>query len=207
MPAEILFAFLAASIVLSLAPGPDNLFVLTQGALYGPRAGVLITFGLCTGLILHTTIAALGISSLFLLSTTGFVALKIVGAGYLLYLAYGAWRAGVAGESLRDDVSLTTWQLYRRGIIMNVTNPKVGIFFLAFLPQFAKPEFGPLGPQLLTLGLLFIAQALVVFCLIAVVAGRLAERFRQSARAQRLLNRSCAVIFSLLALRLAFSAR
>ena len=207
MPAEILLAFLAASILLSLAPGPDILFVLTQGALYGPRAGVLITLGLCTGLIFHTTIAALGISSLFLLSSTAFMALKIVGAGYLLYLAYGAWRAGVASESLRDDLPLTSWQLYRRGIIMNVTNPKVGIFFLAFLPQFAKPAFGPLGPQLLTLGLLFIAQALVVFCLIAVVAGRLAERFRQSARAQRLLNRSCAVIFSLLALRLAFSAR
>ncbi|HWK55042.1 MAG TPA: LysE family translocator [Hyphomicrobiales bacterium] len=207
MPVEILLAFLAASVLLSLAPGPDNLFVLTQGALYGPRAGVYITLGLCTGLIFHTTIAALGISSLFLLSSTAFLALKIAGAAYLLYLAYGAWRIGVAGDSRRDEVSLSGWQLYRRGIIMNVTNPKVGIFFLAFLPQFAKPEFGPLGPQLLTLGALFIAQALVVFCLIALVAGRLAERFRRSNRAQRLLNRGCAVIFTLLALRLAFSAR
>jgi threonine/homoserine/homoserine lactone efflux protein len=207
MPLDLLLTFLGASVLLTLAPGPDNLFVLTQGALYGPRAGICVTLGLCTGLIVHTTIAVLGLSSIFLLSSVAFFALKFAGAAYLLYLAFGAWRAGASDTSLRQSIPLTPMQLYRRGIVMNVTNPKVGIFFIAFLPQFTKPEYGALPVQLLTLGALFMAQVIVIFSSIALLSAHLAGWFRHSAGAQRLLNRASAIIFTLLALRLAFSQR
>ncbi|MDR0781454.1 MAG: LysE family translocator [Pseudomonadales bacterium] len=207
MPLDILLTFLGASMLLTLAPGPDNLFVLTQGALYGPRAGICVTLGLCSGLIVHTTIAVLGLSSIFLLSSAAFLGLKFAGAAYLLYLAIGAWRAGASDTALRQSKALTPLQLYRRGIVMNLTNPKVGIFFIAFLPQFTKPEYGALPLQLLTLGAIFMAQVIVIFSAIAVLAASVAHRFQQSNSAQRLLNRASAVIFVLLALRLAFSQR
>jgi Putative threonine efflux protein len=207
MPIDVLLTFLGASVLLTLAPGPDNLFVLTQGALYGARAGIWVTLGLCTGLIFHTTIAVLGLSSIFLLSSVAFFALKLAGAVYLLYLAWGAWRAGTSDGALSEPVPLTALQLYRRGIIMNVTNPKVGIFFIAFLPQFTHPSYGPLPSQLLTLGVIFMAQVIVIFSSIALASGYLAGWFKRSDAAQRLLNRASAVIFALLALRLALSPR
>src|SRR5690606_28471483 len=150
---------------------------------------------LCTGLIFHTTIAVLGLTSFFLLSSVAFFALKIAGAAYLLYLAWGAWRAGASDQSLSEAVPLTPLQLYRRGIVMNITNPKVAVFFVAFLPQFTNAAYGPLPYQLLTLGAVFIVQAIVLFSLISILAGRLAVWFRHSAGAQRVLNRVTALIF------------
>jgi threonine/homoserine/homoserine lactone efflux protein len=207
LPLDQLLTFLGASMLLTLAPGPDNLFVLTQGALHGPRAGICVTLGLCTGLIAHTTIAVLGLSSIFLLSSVAFFALKFAGAAYLLYLAFGAWCAGATDTSLRQSVALTSMRLYRRGIVMNLTNPKVAIFFIAFLPQFTKAGYGSLPAQLLTLGAIFMAQVIVIFSSIAVLAGHLAQWFKRSLGAQRLLNRASAIIFALLALRLVLSQR
>ncbi|MEM7502768.1 MAG: LysE family translocator [Pseudomonadota bacterium] len=207
LPLDVVSLFVAASVALAFAPGPDNLFVLTQSALHGRMAGVLVTLGLCTGVLVHTAAVALGVAAVFATSAFAFNALKIVGATYLLYLAWQAWRAGASDLASNESPKLTGMQLYRRGIIMNVTNPKVAIFFLAFLPQFADPERGQLTVQIFLLGLLFIAVALVVFCAIAWFAGFLGSWLRQSGRAQVIMNRMAAGVFGLLALRLVVAER
>ena len=202
-----MLTFLLATALLTLAPGPDNLFVLTQSALYGRKAGIMITLGLCTGLIVHTTLVALGVAAIFMMSTTAFVVLKLAGAAYLIYLAWQLLRATVRPEDKLETPALNSRQLYLRGILMNLTNPKVAIFFLAFLPQFAHIEAGSMPLQLFTLGLSFIAVALVLFICIALIAGRLASRLRASPRAQVVMNRAAALVFIGLALKLAVSSR
>jgi threonine/homoserine/homoserine lactone efflux protein len=136
-----------------------------------------------------------------------FSVLKFSGAGYLLYLAWLSFRAGTVTGLTSAAHYMSSWSLYRRGIIMNITNPKVTIFFLAFLPQFTDPAKGQLSTQLIVLGGVFIAAALVVFGAISILAGVFGEYFRQSAFAQKLLNRAAAVIFTGLAARLALVQR
>jgi threonine/homoserine/homoserine lactone efflux protein len=170
---EALTAFFAASVLLALAPGPDNLFVLAQSALYGRLAGLSVTAGLCTGLLVHTASVALGVAALVLASPAAFTVLRIIGALYLLYLAWQAVRAEPAGGDGRVAARLTAGQYYRRGILMNVTNPKVAMFFLAFLPQFARPAQGDLALQIVLLGALFMLATLLVFGAIALLASRL----------------------------------
>jgi threonine/homoserine/homoserine lactone efflux protein len=205
--ADTLLTFIAASTLLSFAPGPDNIFVLMQSALHGRKAGFLITLGLCTGLLFHTTLVALGVAALIMLSATAFFILKLIGASYLAYLAVMAWRASASVLGKEKVPVLSARQYYLRGILMNLSNPKVAIFFLAFLPQFARPEAGSVTLQLLVLGGIFIAVALIVFGLIATLAGWLAGSLAHSPRAQILLNRLAALVFFGLATRLAFSSR
>jgi len=206
--AESLTTFILASTLLSLAPGPDNIFVLTQSALYGRKSGIIITLGLCSGLIVHTTAVALGVAAIFMVSTVAFTALKLIGAAYLLYLA---WQALKASAQPLSSVSATAipghLALYRRGIVMNLSNPKVAIFFLAFLPQFTDPSTGNMTFQLFLLGIVFILVALVVFSAIACLAGLIAELFKRSVKAQVILNRISALVFAGLAVRLAFASR
>ena len=142
LPLETLGAFFVTAIVMGLAPGPDNIFVLTQSALYGFRAGIGTTLGLMTGLFGHTAAVALGVAALFQTSETAFTVLKCAGAAYLLYLAWLSFRSGASRAWLEQSTFPGYWALYRRGVIMNITNPKVTLFFLAFLPQFAKPALG-----------------------------------------------------------------
>ncbi|MBS1186996.1 MAG: threonine transporter RhtB [Burkholderiaceae bacterium] len=207
IPLDTLAAFFIASIVLALVPGPDNIFVLTQSALRGRAAGLLVMLGLCTGLIVHTAAVALGVAAIFQASAIAFTALKLAGAAYLLYLAWLSFRANA--EEIRGEAreTLSGAQLYRRGIIMNITNPKVSIFFLAFLPQFADPARGSLTPQMLLLGLVFIASTILVFGGIALAAGTLGQWLGKSARAQRVMNRIASFVFVALAIRLATAER
>ena len=208
MPAtETLLTFFIASLVLALAPGPDNLFVLTQSALRGRSAGLAVTLGLCTGLLVHTTAVALGLAALFAASSLAFTLLKLCGAGYLLWLARQAWRASSTSIRRAAEDRLSGWQLYRRGILMNITNPKVSIFFLAFLPQFADPTRGPLTQQLLLLGAIFIGATILIFGGIALLAGMLGAWLTRSPGLQRIMNRLTATIFVGLALKLALSER
>ena len=205
--AKMLFMFFTTSILLALSPGPDNLFVMAQAAQQGRRAGLLVTLGLCTGLLVHTAGVTFGLAALFKASATAFALLKFAGAGYLLFLAWQAFHAGTeTGPTAKLD-RLGGPRLYRRGIIMNITNPKVSIFFLAFLPQFADPARGSLAMQFLLLGGVFIVATIIVFGSISILAGALGERLRQSAWAQKILNRAAAAIFAGLALKLALAQR
>lgn len=201
-----LLMFFSTSALLALSPGPDNLFVMTQAARQGRTAGLLVTLGLCTGLLFHTAAVTFGLAALFKASAAAFTVLKFTGAGYLLYLSLLAFRAGtVSGATVAEP--LAPGSLYRRGIFMNITNPKVSIFFLAFLPQFADPAHGSLSVQLLLLGGVFIIATMVVFGAISILGGVFGEFFRQSAFAQKILNRAAAGIFAGLALKLALANR
>lgn len=205
IPIETVILFLAASIALALAPGPDNIFVLTQSALYGRKAGILVTLGLCTGLLVHTAAVSLGVAAIFQTSVLAFNILKVVGAIYLLYLAFQAFRASAAKINEEKNKKLAWHKLYSRGIIMNITNPKVAIFFLAFLPQFADPSGGSVTIQLLMFGALFIVATLLVFGAVAWFSGFLGEWLKGSAKAQIIMNRVAGTVFTGLALRLAVS--
>jgi len=207
IPLDTLAIFFVTSLLLGLMPGPDNIFVLTQSVLRGPAAGLMVMIGLCTGLVVHTTAVALGVAAIFQASSLAFTALKLIGAAYLLYLAWQAFRASAAGLVASAERGLSGWQLYRRGILMNVTNPKVSIFFLAFLPQFADPARGPLAIQMLLLGGVFIVATLIVFGGVALLAGSLGQRLLRSAKAQRIITRIAGTVFVALALKLASAER
>lgn len=204
---ESLITFTIASTLLAIAPGPDNIFVMTQSALFGRKSGIFITLGLCTGLLVHTSAVALGIAALFLVSKTAFTVLKMIGTCYLLYLAWNAFHA----KAHKVDGSTVNMPgpgaLYRRGVIMNLSNPKIAIFFLAFLPQFANPEAGNITGQLFLLGIIFLTISLIVFIFIASLAGLISQWLKHSEEAQVLLNRIAGFVFITLALRLATASR
>ena len=207
VPVETLVTFFVASILLALAPGPDNIFVLTQSSLYGKRSGLVVMLGLCTGLVVHSFAVALGVAVIFEQSALAFSALKLAGAGYLLYLAWQAFRASATKIQGKGNGEIRLLKLYGRGIIMNITNPKVSIFFLAFLPQFADPSRGPVWLQILILGGLFILSTILVFGGIALLAGTIGQWVNRSGRAQKIMNRVTGTIFVGLALKLATTER
>ncbi len=207
LPVETIALFFAASLALAIAPGPDNIFVLTQSALYGRKAGFIVTVGLCTGLLVHTAAVSLGVAAIFQTSALAFNLLKIAGAMYLLYLAWQSFRAGSANWDETGEANTNWRKLYTRGVIMNITNPKVAIFFLAFLPQFADPSRGSITIQMLMFGGLFIIATLLVFASIAWSAGFVGEWIKRSAKAQIMMNRIAATVFIGLALRLLISER
>lgn len=192
IPLHELLNFTATALVLAALPGPDSLFVLSQSALRGPRAGLALTLGLCTGLSLYSIAVALGVAALFQTSPLAFTVLKGVGSAYLLYLAWSVYHAGPAAAASGGPG-------YRRGVFMNLTNPKVALFFLAFLPKFTSPAWGNLTQQLLILGALMVLTTLFVFSLFSLLAGLLSRRLQQSGGS---LNRVTALIFLLLAGRL-----
>lgn len=202
---QTLLMFMAASTLLALAPGPDNIFVLTQSMVKGSKAGVTITLGLCSGLVFHTCAVALGVAVIFQTSVVAFTLLKVAGALYLLYLAYLSFKESAKTKLSSDTTPLSLGALYRRGIFMNVTNPKVSIFFLAFLPQFTRPELGNVTAQVFLLGALFMVCALVVFSLIALLAGRVGRWFANTKHGESILNKAAGAIFAALAIKLAMS--
>jgi threonine/homoserine/homoserine lactone efflux protein len=207
IPIETVTIFFAASVALAFAPGPDNIFVLTQSALHGRKAGLFVTCGLCTGLLVHTAAVSLGVAAIFQTSALAFNILKIVGAMYLLYLAWQAFKAGATKIEESAELHMDLRKLYYRGVIMNITNPKVAIFFLAFLPQFADPAIGSITIQMILFGGVFIIATLLIFGAIALSAGFLGEWLKGSDKAQIIMNRIAGTVFTGLALRLAISER
>jgi threonine/homoserine/homoserine lactone efflux protein len=207
IPFETLSVFFATSVLLALAPGPDNIFVLTQSALYGRMSGIFVMLGLCTGLTVHTTAVAFGVAAIFKVSAIAFTILKIFGACYLAYLAWQSFRASASEITSKANGQRNPGKLYRRGIIMNITNPKVSIFFIAFLPQFADPARGALTLQIILLGAIFIVATLLIFGGIAILAGSIGSWLGRSAKAQVILNRVAGTVFIALALKLATTHR
>ena len=209
MTLSTLLLFLGASMALTIVPGPDNILVVTQGVARGRRAAVVTAWGMCSGITVHTLAAAAGISALFYSSAVAFRVVKYAGALYLLYLAWKMLRErdaltiSVTGAGFAPSLSA----LYRRGFIMNVLNPKVALFFLAFLPQFTVREAGNVPLQMALLGFVFMAQALVIFTLIGLFSGTVGVWLRQRPGAGCYLTRLAGGIFALLGLRLALMER
>ena len=202
----IALTFFVVSLGLAIAPGPDIIFVLTQSVLYGFRAGLATTLGLVSGLLVHTTLVAVGVAAIIQASPVAFLLLKLAGAGYLLYLARLSLRAGALLAQGGQLEFLGYGALFRRGIVMNVSNPKVSLFFLAFLPQFCRPEQGSVALQVAQLGILFMLAALLVFGAVSLLGGRLASWFNRSPHIQVLSHRLAACVFVGLAASLLFSS-
>jgi threonine/homoserine/homoserine lactone efflux protein len=199
---ENLLALFVTALVLALVPGPDNLFVLTHSALHGRKTGWYATLGFSTGLIVHTAAVSLGVAALFQTSELAFNLLKLVGAAYLFYLAWRYIQRANSRLPLQTQPRLTHWLIYRRGIIMNLTNPKVSLFFLALLPQFILPDNGPVVLQMISFGIVFILATLLVFGAIAELAGVISPWLKRSDTAQRIMHRVAAAIFCILAMKL-----
>ncbi len=192
---SVYWAFVVTSVLLSFAPGPDNMFVLVQSAVHGVRAGLFTVLGLIVGVGIQTVAAALGVAAIVAASPTLFWGIRIVGALYLTYLAYMSWTHPIASEGKATE-TLSYAKLFRRGVIMNVTNPKVQIFFLAFFPQFVTKGAGPAQTaiEMTVLGLTFMLATALVFSFIAFCSGTLADKLR-TPRVQFWMNRTASVIF------------
>ncbi len=200
---ETIIAFILASVVLSLVPGPDNIFVMTNSALKGWKVGFYITIGLCTGLIGHTILVAIGVSVIFQTSALAFNGLKIVGACYLAYLGWLSLKSKELTISSNEADSINR-SYYITGIVMNLTNPKVALFFLVFLPQFINPINGSVTIQIFVLGLLFILSALCVFSSIAFLGSFLENYLNKSSTINKNINKLAALVYFALAINLFF---
>ncbi len=179
MDDSLVIAFIIASFFLALMPGPDNIFVLTESLSRGFKTGITITFGLVSGVLVHTFAAASGLSLLLVKSPTAFTTIKYLGAFYLLYLAYQTYYEKPINFAEKDqgkkETNFQFGKLWRKGFLMNVLNPKVSLFFMAFLPQFITENGYSVFLQFIILGLLFIVIAFLVFGSIAFLAGRLSN--------------------------------
>ena len=196
-------AFLAASILLTITPGPDNLFILAQGMTHGRRSALPLAWGMCCGVSVHALAATFGIAALLRGSPTMFTCIRIVGAAYLLWVAVCLWREagrpfiqGGAGQAQPAAA------LFARGFLMNVLNPKVALFFLAFFPQFIAADDAHPTRTTLLLSAVFFLQALVIFSLFAVLSGSIG-RALSGPRLRPALLRLTALGLAVIALRLA----
>ena len=200
---ETVIAFVLASVILSLVPGPDNIYVMTNSALKGWRVGFYTTLGLCTGLIGHTFLVAIGVSVIFQTSALAFNGLKIVGACYLIYLGWLSLQSKELNIS-RTGKDNSNRSYYITGVIMNLTNPKVALFFLVFLPQFVNISNDSVTIQVLLLGLLFILSALCVFSSIAFLGSFLEGYLKKSSSVNKNINKLAALVYFALAINLFF---
>jgi threonine/homoserine/homoserine lactone efflux protein len=198
-------AFLAASILLTISPGPDNLFILARGTTHGRRAALALAWGMCCGISVHALAATLGIAALLRSSPTAFLVIQLAGAAYLLWVAVGLWREAARPLALAEDGGPVqpAAAVFLIGFLMNVMNPKVALFFLAFFPQFIPTDDPHPTRTTLLLSALFFAQAVVIFSLIAVTAGSISRALRANGRLRSALLRLTALGLAAVALRLA----
>jgi threonine/homoserine/homoserine lactone efflux protein len=202
-----IISFLGAAMILTLMPGPDNLFVLAQSISNGKNSGILTALGLCTGLLVHITAATLGISAIIYQSALAFAIVKYAGAAYLLFLAYKAFTAKDSSLSVENKDSSTYASLYKKGVIMNILNPKVSLFFLAFLPQFIDRSNGNVTQQMLIYGIIFLIQTLVIFTFISIFSGRVGYFLRKNPSMSKRINYIQGSLFTLIGLKIAFSQK
>lgn len=172
---ETLLSFSVATLALAISPGPDNIYVLTQSLVNGTKSGIATTAGLISGCIVHTTLLAFGVSAIITASEELFYGIKVLGACYLLYLAYKVYRSDDHISWKEDAPKKSHLQLFKTGVIMNLVNPKVMIFFLAFFPGFLWDKEGNTIVQFYTLGIIFMVISFLTFSSIALLAGRISE--------------------------------
>lgn len=191
--------FLAASVLLTLAPGPDNMYLLTKSLADGARTGIVLAAGLVSGILFHTCLVVFGVAAFIQSTPAAFVALKYLGAAYLLFLAWKALRSAGNIRLQAAGVRLGYGAVYRRGVLMNALNPKVLLFFLAFLPQFVALESHSAGWQIAFLGFCFALQAFLIFSALAVCAGRVRKLLLRRKNLGKLLGRTEGIVLALIA--------
>ena len=198
--------FLATGVLLNLTPGQDTFYIVGRSLAQGRRVGIASALGISTGGLIHTLAAAVGMSAIVSTSATAFLVLKFIGAGYLIYL--GARMLASRSSVLTPGASVAGVSLaaaYRQGILTNVTNPKVALFFLAFLPQFIASDSPTKIAAFLVLGATFLVTGTLWCLVLAVSAGRLRDVLAARPGVQSLLSRAAGALFIALGLRLAIS--
>lgn len=207
MEIELVLSFIVASILLSVMPGPDNIFVLTESITKGHINGIAISVGLSLGVLIHTLAAAAGLSIIILKSAFIFSLIKYLGAIYLFYLVYLAIKEKKA--VLNFGVNKTVEKvkilpLIKKGFLMNILNPKVSLFFVAFLPQFVSINGMNISLQMVILGIIFMVQAVIIFSLIAILSGQL-TKYVNNSRFWKITKWTKVSVLSVLGLILIFS--
>jgi threonine/homoserine/homoserine lactone efflux protein len=207
--AHSLALFLAAGLALNLTPGPDMLYVAARGASEGRAAGVVSALGIGVGTLVHVTLVAAGLAALLAAVPVAYLVLRLGGAAYLVYLGVRALRGG-PHTSLAQLAPASLGTIFRQGVITNVLNPKVALFFLAFLPQFVDPARGNPALQIVALGLLFDVSGTLVNLAVALASSRIAARLRgvdAPGGPGRMIQRLTGGLFIALGARLAYGAR
>jgi threonine/homoserine/homoserine lactone efflux protein len=200
--------FVAASLAVIVAPGPDNIYVLTRGVAQGRDIALASAWGMCSGLLFHTTLAALGLSVVLARSAVAFSVVKYAGAAYLIYLGVRALlnKEGFA-PSAGEESATRLGRFFLKGLTMNLLNPKVAVFFLAFLPQFVNVGRSGAALQFVALGLTFALLSVIVFSAIALFSGFFGDRLSKSPRFANVLQGLTGCVLIGLGVRLALSGR
>lgn len=201
----VIISFLGAAILLTVMPGPDILFVIAQSISQNAKAGIYTALGLCTGLLVHISAAIIGISAIIYSSATIFTIVKFAGAIYLLYLAICAFRAPSSAISLSEKRAIAYSKLYKKGIIMNILNPKVSIFFLALLPQFVQGNTH-VPMQMLILGFTFLIQAFIIFSTVSILSSSIGRWLAKSSFISNYLNKVEGSLYAIIGASIAFSS-
>jgi threonine/homoserine/homoserine lactone efflux protein len=203
---SVLVPFALASAILVVIPGPAVAYIVTRAVSQGRSAGVVSAVGIETGALVHVAAAAAGVSAVIASSATAFSVLKYAGAAYLIALGIGRLRSREAG-ALADLPRASRGRLFRQGVLVNALNPKLAVFFVAFVPQFIDPGRGSVAAQALVLGMFFVAIATVLDCTWALAAGSVGDRLRRSVAVRRRLDRLSGGAFVGLGVVAAFARR
>jgi threonine/homoserine/homoserine lactone efflux protein len=206
-PLHSLLLFIGAGLLLNLVPGQDVLYITGRSISQGRRAGMVSALGIGAGCLVHVAAAALGLSALMVALPAAFNTVRYLGAAYLVWLGIQALRHSSRLLTPETAPAAAAGRIFRQGMATNILNPKVALFFLAFLPQFTSPARGPLAPQILLLGLIFDANGTVVNVAYAVAAGWLGARLKARSGSARWLNRAMGSLFVALGISLALADR
>ena len=200
--------FVVSGLLLNITPGQDTLYIVTRSVAQGRRAGLWSVLGISTGSVVHTLAAAFGLSAILATSASAFIVVKFAGAAYLIYLGVKMLLERPAAESTGVEPALqheSAWAIYRAAVLTNVLNPKVALFFLAFLPQFVAPDAPSRVLSFLFLGAVFVFNG-TLWCLVLVMAASaLSGRLRRNASGARRLRQATGAVFVGLGARLALS--
>ena len=202
-----LHLFLVSCILLNLTPGQDTMYIVGRSMAQGRKAGIWSAFGVMSGVLVHTLLAALGLSAILATSALAFNIIKTIGAAYLIWIGIGFIRNGghqTSGETMAKE-DIHPFRVYCQGVMTNLLNPKVALFFLSFLPQFADPGAESVFGALMLLGLIFFTTGSIWCLVLATGSSWLTERFRSSASLGGLLKRLAGILLVGLGIRLAFA--
>ncbi len=199
---ENYLGFMAASLLLSVTPGSDSMYIITRSVSQGNKAGMYSVLGIVSGILVHTLLAALGLSILLAKSPLAFTIVKYIGASYLCYLGFKMLTSkqdAPLAEQINDNTKLAKtlnyFKIYKQGMLTNTLNPKVALFFLAFFPQFVDPSYAHSTLSFLILGLTFAVTSLIWCMCLALLASRFSQKLRENPKIESVLNKVSGVVF------------
>ena len=197
--------FLSAAIAINITPGPDMIYILSRTIAQGRKIGIASSFGVCSGALVHIIAAAFGLSAILATSAMAFGVVKYVGAAYLIYLGIQALKSKRISFDIpvKKHTQSTFWKAFRQGALIDILNPKVAIFFMAFLPQFVRPELGHAPAQILILGFLVNLVGMVIEFFLVLTAAQTTNFFRNNSQFSTLLDRVSGSMLIGLGIRLA----